>query len=357
MDPTEEKIYLNGLNILYRDSYPKLFSFIKDYLDQEKTPSFKTIWSSLNSRQRQKINLEEEWKKLEKQKIDLIPLNSSFYPFLLKQIPYPPLGIYFRGNLIFDLPAIAVVGTRKASLYGKLVTEKIIKELVFCGFVVVSGLAYGIDSFAHKDTLLNKGKTVAVLASSVDKITPTLNKSLAVKILQDGAIVSEYPLNTNALKQNFPWRNRIISGLSLGTLVIEAKEKSGALITANFALEQNRQVFAIPGSIFNQNSLGPNNLIKSGAKLVNKIDDILEELPRVYQEKKQKEKSEFLINSNFLTEKEKLVFQTLREEEEVCLDKILDLTNLKTNEVMVILTELELKGLIKEISQGKYIKT
>ena len=356
MDPTEEKIYLNGLNILYRDSYPKLFSFIKDYLEQEKLPSFKTIWRSLTYKERQKINLEKEWQKLEKEKIDLIPINSSLFPFLLKQIPYPPLGIYFQGNLIFDLPAIAVVGTRKASLYGKLVTEKIVKELVLCGFTIVSGLAYGIDSFVHKDTLLNKGKTVAVLASSVDKITPIFNKSLAAKILQDGAIVSEYPLYTNALKQNFPWRNRIISGLSLGTLVIEAKEKSGALITANFALEQNRQVFAIPGSIFNQNSLGTNNLIKSGAKLVNKIDDVLEELPIIYQEKKQKEKSEFLNKSNFLTAKEKLVFQILKEDEGVCLDKILDLTNLKTNEAMVILTELELKGLIKEISQGKYIK-
>jgi len=352
MDPTEEKIYLNGLNLLYWKSYPKFFSFIKSLQEKNKNFSFKEIFQNLENKEKSKIDLEKEWLKLQKEKIDLIPLNSPSFPSLLKETSYPPLGIYLKGTIPKDSLSLAVVGTRKCTLYGKTVTEKIVKELVYYGFTIVSGLAYGIDTYAHKTTLENKGKTIAVLASGLNKITPVINRKLAFKIIENGALISEYPLNAPSLKSNFPLRNRIISGLSLGTLVIEANEKSGALITANFALEQNREVFAIPGSIFNKASVGTNNLIKKGAKLVNSIEDILEELRIDYS----KIKNNFLFKDNLLTEKEKAIYEILKEEELTSLDKILEITNLKPNEAMISLTELELKGLIKEISPQKYIR-
>ena len=164
------------------------------------------------------------------------------------------------------------------SAYGKLVTKKLVKELVDYNFVIVSGLAEGVDTIAHKTALKNKGKTIAVLGSGLNKIFPYNNRKLAQEITKHGALITEYPLESPPLKHYFPWRNRIISGLCSAIIVIEAPERSGALITARFALEQNREVFAIPGSIFNKNSIGTNNLIKQGAKLVSKIEDILEEL-------------------------------------------------------------------------------
>jgi len=233
------------------------------------------------SRQRPKINPDYEMEKLEEEKIGLITIQDELYPKLLKEIYAPPAMLYIRGSFkLNDKISLGIVGTRKLSNYGQQITPIITSGLSKSGITIVSGLAKGIDTIAHQTAINSKGRTIAVLGSGVDtkSIYPTINKYLAEKIIENGAVISEFPINTKPLAQNFPQRNRIISGLSLGILIIEAPEKSGAMITARNALEQNRDVFAIPGHILSNNSLGPNSLIKMGAKLVTKTSDILEEL-------------------------------------------------------------------------------
>ncbi|MFH1671416.1 MAG: DNA-processing protein DprA [Candidatus Portnoybacteria bacterium] len=235
----------------------------------------------LIQRQKPKIDPDLEMEKLSKENIDLITFNDRDYPKLLKEIYAPPALLYIRGRFKpEDKLSLGVVGPRNLSPYGEQITPSITSQLVKSGLTIVSGLAKGVDTLAHQAALKFKGRTIAVLGSGLDKrsIYPYQNKELAERISQNGAVVSEYPIRTKPLAQNFPQRNRIVSGLSLGILVIEAGEKSGALITAKDALEQNREVFAIPGSILSHNSIGTNNLIKLGAKLVNNVNDILEEL-------------------------------------------------------------------------------
>jgi len=270
MPHLEDKIYLNALNIVFADNFLKLFSLLSS------KKSIKEIWKTLYLSRR--IDLLREWEQLQENKINFIQTIDKQFPALLKEINYAPFGLYIKGEIPNHKPLIAIVGTRKITPYGKLVTEKIVQELIKYNFVIVSGLAYGVDTIAHETALKNKGKTIAILGSGIQNIFPPNNIQLAKEIVKNGALVSEYSLKAPALKQHFPWRNRIISGLCLATIVIEAPEKSGALITARFALEQNREVFAIPGSIFNKNSLGPHNLIKQGAKLVSQAEDVLEEL-------------------------------------------------------------------------------
>ena len=232
-------------------------------------------------KQRLKINPDWEMERINKEKISLITIEDKNYPKLLKEIYAPPPLLYIKGTIEpKDDFSIGIVGTRKLSSYGREITPLITFDLAQAGLTIVSGLAKGIDTLAHQATIKAKKRTIAVLGSGLDKksIYPAINKRLAEEISQNGAVISEYPINTEPLIQHFPQRNRIISGLSLGILVIEAPEKSGALITAKDALEQNRDVFAIPGHILSNNSLGTNNLIKLGAKLVSHANDILEEL-------------------------------------------------------------------------------
>jgi DNA processing protein len=276
MPHQEEKIYLNALNIAFKNDFLKLFPFLCA------NKSFKNSWQKLDIRLKENIDPFKEWEKIEKQNIDFIIYSENKYPNLLKEIPYPPSSFYIKGKIPEGMPCIAIVGTRKVSMYGKLVTEKLVQELINYNFVIVSGLAYGVDTIAHQTALKNKGKTIAVLGSGLNNVYPYSNKKLSQEIIKHGALISEYPLEASIIKHYFPWRNRIISGLSLATVVIEAPEKSGALITAKFALEQNREVFAIPGSIFNKNSMGTNDLIKQGAKLVSRVEDIFEELHAQY---------------------------------------------------------------------------
>ncbi len=217
-----------------------------------------------------------------KDKIEIIKKSSRDYPKILKEIHNAPKQLYVRGSLPKDHNLnFAIVGTRAASDYGRTLAFKIAKELAEMGFNIISGLALGIDTQAHLGALEGKGKTTAVMGSAIDdnSIYPSENLNLVKKIISSGgAVISEYEPGTKSEIWFFPERNRIISGLSRGVLVVEAPEKSGALITARAALEQNREVFAIPGSIFSKNSHGTNNLIKSGAKMVTTVDDILEEL-------------------------------------------------------------------------------
>ena len=215
-------------------------------------------------------------------KIEEIGIESRDYPKQLKQIYAPPLKLYVLGNKqLLKQKGIAIVGARKATEYGKKIALQISKQLSEVGINIISGLALGIDSYAHLGTLQKNsiGKTIAVLGSGLDKIYPKENIELAKKIIKSGGcLISEYPVGTFASKLNFPQRNRIISGLSNGVLVVEASEKSGSLITADFALEQGREVFAVPGNILNKTSAGTNNLIKQGAKLVTNYEEILEEI-------------------------------------------------------------------------------
>ena len=209
--------------------------------------------------------------------IKRITIESEKYPELLKQIYDPPKGLYIMGNIdILNNPSIAIVGCREATEYGKKAATYFAYNLAKQNINIVSGLAKGIDSFSHIGALQANGKTIAVIGSGLDIIYPKENAYLAKRILeQGGAIVSEYPLGTKPQKEHFPARNRIISGLSQAVLVVEAKEKSGSLITADFAMEQGKEVFAVPGNINSLNSVGTNNLIKDGATPVSNYSDIL----------------------------------------------------------------------------------
>lgn len=214
-----------------------------------------------------------------KNSIDIISIQDEEYPEILKNIYDPPLYLYIRGNKkILKENAIAIVGCRECTQYGKKVAWELAYNIAKQNINIVSGLAKGIDGVAHKSAVVANGRTIAVLGNGLDIIYPSENIMLATEILKSGgAIISEYPLGERPQKQNFPERNRIVSGISKGIIVVEAKEKSGALITADFALEQGRAVFAVPGNINQETSIGTNKLIKQGANLITSYKDILEE--------------------------------------------------------------------------------
>lgn len=223
--------------------------------------------------------LKKQLQLIEKHQVQVVTFKDEAYPELLKTLFDPPGVLYIKGALSEkDRIAVAVVGSRKSSSYGRLIAEKLAADLVSKGVTVVSGLAKGIDSFAHRGALRGGGRTIAVLGNGVDYIYPEENKKLYEEIAERGAVISEFPLGTPPDRKNFPIRNRIISGLSLGIVVVEAGDRSGALITADQALEQGREVFAIPGNISSYTSRGTHRLIKQGAKLVETVEDILEEL-------------------------------------------------------------------------------
>lgn len=231
--------------------------------------------------------LKEEYRKglekyeiyMKQNNIELIHIYDKYYPEKLKTIYDKPIVLYIKGNKsILNEFSLAIIGCRDHTKYGEIVAKNISYQISKNNIVTISGLARGIDSIAHKETLKAKGKTIAVIGSGVDNIYPEENKELAKEIIKNGgAIISEYVIGTKTQKMNFPARNRIISGMSNGVVVIEAKKKSGTMITVDFALEQGKEVFAIPGNILSQNSEGTNELIKQGAKLVTNIEDILEE--------------------------------------------------------------------------------
>ena len=301
---------------------------------------------------RPQIDLAKELDKLKKESIGIITILDEDYPKLLKEIYDAPPIMYIKGSLKpEDEFAIAVVGTRKLSTYGQQVTSQISRELAQAGLTIISGLALGVDTLAHLAALEQKKRTIAVLGSSVDRfnIFPPQNRSLAEKVAQNGAVLSEYPIGAPALAHHFPNRNRIVSGLTLGTLVVEAPEKSGAMITANHALAQNREVFAVPGSIFSNNSIGPNILIRSGAKLVVSAQDILEELNL-------KDLATNIAVSQIMPDnpEEELILKILSHEP-VVVDKIVQATKLNTATVNSTLVMMEIKGKIKNLGGMQYV--
>jgi DNA processing protein len=289
---------------------------------------------------------------MEKYQVNIITCWDKEYPALLKKIADPPAFLYTKGNLsAADNQALAVVGTRIPSYYGRLIAEQFSRELVENKFTIVSGLARGIDTIAHKIALDNHGRTIAVMGSGIDQIYPPENRRLMQEIIKNGVVISEFPLGTKPDAGNFPRRNRIISGLSYGVLVIEAGGKSGALITAFHALEQNREVFAIPGPIHSAKSTGTNKLIKEGAKLVQGMQDILQELENligIQQKVKQKQLPELEV-------KEKEIYELLSDTP-LHIDQISFQSKKSIPEVLSILLTLELMGIVRQLSGKRFIR-
>jgi len=330
---TDQAEYFNAFNLIDGigpNSFKKLLAYF---------PSLSEAWSAENkqlkqagltdllveriSKERRRIDPDKEMEKLDREGIKLVTVFDQTYPKLLKEIYNPPALLYLKGEFTSqDESGLAIVGTRKSSLYGRQITPLLAADLTQAGLTIISGLAKGIDTLAHQSALAVNGRTIAVLGSGLDRrsIYPFVNRRLAEEISQQGAVISEFPLGAKPLAQHFPQRNRIIAGLSLGVLVIEAPQKSGALITARDALEQNREVFAIPGPISAENSSGPNNLIKMGAKLVSQANDVLEELNlALLTEKDQPDKK---IRSD--NPEEELILKLLSEEP-IHIDKIIKL--------------------------------
>lgn len=291
--------------------------------------------------------------KLNSLNIDIITVLDENYPEKLKYIYDKPIVLYTKGNYnVEDNLAIGIVGSRKATAYGKWACEKFTKELVNLGVTIVSGLAMGIDSVAHKAAIEAGGRTIGVLGNGIDVIYPKNNYKLYNEVAKNGAVITEFPIGTQPFNYNFPQRNRIISGLSLGIIVIEAKEKSGSLITAHLALDQGKEVFALPGNINSIYSGGTNRLIKDGARPLLDIDDIIEEIYelQINLDKKKRESIDYLSLSDTETNIIKIV-----EEGPVHCDTIAIKTGMDISSVMSILTILELKGLIKELSNRIFI--
>ena len=252
-----------------------IYNATKEELMQVKIIDEKVANRIINPETRKKVKRHIEY--MEKNRIDIIAINDEEYPYNLKQIYSPPIALYIKGNRkIFQNKSISIVGCRECSDYGKNVAQKISYDLAIHKVNIVSGLAKGIDSYAHWGAVYGKGITIAVLGNGLDMIYPKENQYLAEKIIKtNGAIITEYPLGTKPEKMNFPARNRIISGISDGVIVVEAKKKSGTLITVDFALEQGRDVFVIPGNINSETSEGTNDLIKQGAQLITNYKEIL----------------------------------------------------------------------------------
>jgi DNA processing protein len=299
---------------------------------------------------------------------EIVTLDDEAYPAALKNIYDPPLVLYVRGSAaILAQPGIAVVGTRHPTPYGIGMANRLSCDLATRGLVIISGMARGVDTAAHRGALDGKGKTIAVWGTGVDVPYPRENKKLAEQIVDTGgAVISEFAVGTFAAPQNFPIRNRIISGLSIGVLVVEAGEYSGTRITARNALEQSRDVFAVPGNVTNKNSWGPNTLIKQGAKLTATWEDVWEELPsqvRVKLEESAPSATETpgtasLFSDDQLSPAEKQVYKLLRQDEALQLDEIIERLEpgVSSSEIFAALFELELAGKVKQLPGKNFVR-
>ena len=312
---------------------------------------------------------EEELEKVKHSGGDVLILDDGSYPFLLREIADPPITLYVKGNwqACFDAPCIAVVGSRRCSTYGENASEMLSRDLAANGVCIISGLARGIDTAAHRGAIKAGGKTIAVLGTGINQIYPKENARLVQEIIDSGgAVVSQFPLETPPLKENFPYRNRIISGLSLGVLIVEASERSGSLITARLAMEQNREVLAVPGNITSKNSFGTNYLIKSGAKLVQQWQDVVAELPSEISAKILPPKidaendTDDAPHKDFepagLNEKEKKIWKILTADEELHIDDLMAQSKLTFGDLNNVLVNLDLKDLIRILPGNKYAR-
>jgi DNA processing protein len=300
---------------------------------------------------RQELDLDEELERVRAEGSHVITWEDEGYPPRLLQVHDAPPVLYVKGEIEpRDEWAVAVVGTRSATRYGKQIVDEIAGDLARAGITVVSGLARGIDSLGHRAALRAGGRTIAVLGCGIDIIYPSEHRDLARSVVERGALVTEYPLGTKPEGGNFPARNRIISGLSLGTLVVEAGKRSGALITADYALEQGREVFAIPGNVHSPKSEGTNRLIQEGgAKLVVSVQDILEELNLTLVEHHQEVR--MVVPED---EREARILKHISEEP-VHVDEIGQRTDLPISEVTSTLAMMELKGMVRQVGGMNYV--
>jgi len=362
MSNPEEQIYANALNLITDLGAVRLARLLSHF------GSFRKAWEAGRAdyvaagfnpklaeaimKRKPEIDPPIEFGKLAKLGIEILLQNSPEYPDILKEISASPPLLYVRGQKeVLNTTALAVVGTRKMTTYGSQACQEITTGLVNSKLTIVSGLAFGVDAAAHKACLEAGGRAIAVLATPIDNpnISPRQNFALAQKIMETGCIISEYPVGFTVAKGNFPVRNRIISGLAVGTLVVEADVDSGSLITASFALEQNREVFAVPGSIFSQVSRGTNNLIKKGAKLVNSYMDIIEELnldqapvPEIELE-------------GASSEQEQLILEKLSRDP-IHIDDLVRAIDMPAAEVSAALVMLEMKGRVRNLGGAKFAK-
>ena len=301
--------------------------------------------------------------------VTLLSFDDASYPPRLKEIYDPPLVLYVRGNAdVLTQPGIAMVGTREPTPYGLGMAERLACDLATRGLVIISGMARGVDTASHRGAIAAKGKTVAVFGTGVDVIYPKENSRLSEQILAlGGALISEFPIATFAAPQNFPIRNRIISGMSVGVLVLEAAEYSGTRITARCALEQNRDVFAVPGNVTNKNSWGPNTLIKQGAKLVATWEDVWEDLPAEVRlaltptssPESSASSSASLFPDDGLPPHEKRILGLLKADESTHIDEIVEKLEmeLSSSEIFAALFELELAGKVRQMPGKNFVKS
>lgn len=358
----DDTIFLHCLN-LFPKFGPKRLQILANYFptfeEAFRAPAAELLAAGLDNTSietfvqfRTTISPEAEFSRLEESNIQLLAWGSDQYPELLTQIPTPPILLYYRGTLPRpDAIMVAAIGTRKITTYGRSVVPQILPELINAGISIVSGLAFGVDALAHTQAVAMHRPTIAVLGSGIDdkSLYPKEHALLADQIVHaGGCLMSEYPPGTPGFKQNFIARNRIISGLSIGTLIIECNLKSGSLITAQYALDQNRRVYAIPGPIYANESRGPNNLIKMGAQLVTEAADILQDLnitPEL--------ETETHLSAENPTE---AIILGILNTSPLSADGLIKQSGLDAATVTTTLTFLEMKGSIKNIGAQQYIR-
>ena len=310
---------------------------------------------------------DRELEKIRSMGVELVVLSDPRYPALLKEIYDPPILLYVKGDIerAFRQPAVAVVGSRQCSTYGKNAAEMLGRDLASNGVTVISGLARGIDGAAHRGAIDAGGVTVGVMGTGMDLIYPKEHQGLADEILDRGALITEFPLGAPPLSQNFPFRNRVISGLCLGVIVVEGAERSGSLITARMAYEQGREVFAVPGNITSSKSFGPNYLIKDGAKLVQTWQDVVEEFPTEHKarilavgrsEKLAEQSEQPVMDELVLSENERLVLSMIKLDEAIQIDNLIYATKLASPEIMSALLKLEMLDRIRQLPGKSFVR-
>jgi DNA processing protein len=284
------------------------------------------------------------------------------YPQMLLQIYDPPVLLYVRGDpQVLNLSGISIVGTRRPTLYGAQMARRLGRDLAARGLVIISGLARGIDAIGHQGAMDAQGRAIGVLGTGIDVCYPKENKKLYEKVLERGAIISEFPLRTHPAPENFPVRNRIVAGIPLGVVVVEGAQYSGSLITARLAMEFGREVFGVPDNVTQPVSFAPNQLIKQGAKLVTSADDVIEELPTpvraaLVQAEQPEAEHRNLLAAASLNGSEKKLFELLSAEESRHIDDLVEQSGLNSSEVLVTLFNLEMKGIIRQLPGKQFSK-
>jgi DNA processing protein len=358
-DRTLEWVRISLIDSIGENRLRKLIVCLKDpFLIYEKDiadlvallPQYEDIFRRIrNSR----IDNKEYNKKLRDYGIDVLTILDQEYPHVLRAINNPPPLLYIKGTLKReDELAIAIVGSRASTYYGKRQAEKFSRNLVKRGFTIVSGMARGIDTVAHDAAIQEGGRTIAFLGSGINVVYPKENRQLMQRIIENGAVLTEFPLDTEPIAVNFPQRNRLISGMSLGIVVIEATLRSGTFITVKWALDQGKEVFALPGDTVRKTSMGTNKLIQQGAKLIVDVDDIMEEFPFL---KRREPLSPPVTEPFHLSENEQKIFESI-DKAPLLVDDLIESIELPSSKVLSTLLSLEMKGLIEQLPGQRYIK-